>query len=329
MVWGELYISGICITGNYLNNIEETKKRYITLNNNEKIYKTGDICRRRKNGIIEYLSRTDDQVKIRGYRVEVSEIEKNILSNDDIKDCAVVVKEDKYGNKALEAFISMKKYDESKCKKTKKDIKENLANNLPEYMIPKKIEILERLPLSPNGKINKKELAKQDSSFNNEKKYNANNIIGIFKEILETENIDENDNFFEIGGNSILANKLISEANNRLGLNKAVLDLYENPTVNKFINSLNDIDKKENKEVIYKNRLNDDIAIIGMSCRFPNASSPEEFWNKIMEDVEEDDFWDNMSRLACPECPIEKYCDDFGLTECSNVLSHYFYNECK
>lgn len=284
MLWGELYISGICITGSYLNNKEETEKRYIKFKGTEYIYKTGDICRRREDGIIEYSSRADDQVKIRGYRVEISEIEKNILLNNLIKDCAVIVKDDKFGNKILEAFLSLKEYNEKRCQEIKANIKKELVKKLPEYMIPKRIEIMKRLPLSLNGKINKKELAQIDKNIKKEKStkiYDRNGIVEIFKEVLETENIDEDDNFFEIGGNSILANKLINEVNNRLNLNVAVLDLYENPTINRFIHALMDIKEDAKENVSSVNNVDDDIAIIGMSCRFPNANSPEEFWEKI------------------------------------------------
>ena len=121
-------------------------------------------------------------------------------------------------NKLLEAFISMKKYDDTLANLLPKDIRNNLVAKLPEYMIPNKIKVMENLPLSPNGKINKKELAKIDNSQIVLEKQDKSGIKSLFEKILEVENIDENGNFFELGGNSLLANRLIAEINNTFGL---------------------------------------------------------------------------------------------------------------
>lgn len=285
MEWGELYISGICITGKYLNNEYESKKRYIDFDNNIKIYKTGDICRRREDGIIEYQSRADEQVKIRGYRVEISEIEKNILLNNKIKDCAVIVREDKFSNKVLEAFVSLKLHNKHNTKNIQRDIKEYLKGILPEYMIPNRINILEELPLSPNGKIDKKQLKNSVTNINttNNKKQDNNIIVELFKEVLGVESLSNDENFFDIGGNSLLANRLIFEINKRLHLNKNVIDIYENPTINKFISSLKNTNKYKNDWKTKEDLNNEDIAIIGMACRLPGADTPEKLWDNIKE----------------------------------------------
>ena len=279
MQWGELYISGICITGSYMNNSEETKKRYIPYNGTT-IYKTGDICRRNKDGNIEYSSRADDQIKIRGFRVELQEIEKTVLKNEKVKDCAVVAVDSKFNTKILKCFVSLKK-EENDIKNYTKNLKQELINQLPEYMIPKQIIVLKELPLNPNGKIDKKYLKQLDDLPGEESKIKNDDITQIFKSILELDNVNENKNFFELGGNSILANRLIAEVNEKYGLDLPVVSLYQNPTISKFVKSLN-IEQADKEEIIKEENIkSEDIAIIGMACKFPNAENQYELWNNI------------------------------------------------
>lgn len=286
MEWGELYISGVCITGSYMNNEEESKKRYITFNR-EKIYKTGDICRRNQEGNIEYLSRVDDQIKIRGFRVELAEIEKTVLQNKNIKNCAVVAVESKLKNKVLKCFISLKKEEKDNEKYIEK-LKEMLKKKLPEYMIPKEIKVLNELPLSPNGKIDKKCLKEIKDEPKEEKKIEIiekDELLQIFKEILELDTIDVNKNFFEVGGNSILANRLIAEINEKYKIDLPVISIYENPTIKKFANFINkdNFEYESNDDANNKIKLGKDIAIIGISCKFPNAQNQYELWNNIKD----------------------------------------------
>lgn len=279
MQWGELYISGICITGSYMNNSEETKRRYIKYNGTT-IYKTGDICRRSRDGNIEYSSRADDQIKIRGFRVELQEIEKTVLKNKEIKDCAVVAVNSKFNTKVLKCFISLKEKAINE-KNYIRSLKQDLIKELPEYMIPKEIRILDKLPLNPNGKIDKKYLKELENLSEENQKIKNDDITQIFKSILELDEVDENKNFFELGGNSILANRLIAEVNDKYDLDLPVVSLYQNPTINKFIKSLNinEVTQEDNND--NENSTSEDIAIIGIACKFPNAENQFELWNNI------------------------------------------------
>ncbi len=160
----ENYIGGIngnCLALGYINDKELTDSKFVSspFNQNERLYKTGDRARWYENGILEFLGRLDYQVKIHGYRIETEEIEYQILQIDDgIKQAVVVAKEDRERDKYLCAFVvGSEKLNEGK-------IKEKLEETLPRYMIPSRIVILDSIPMTNNGKVDKKKLSTKEVS---------------------------------------------------------------------------------------------------------------------------------------------------------------------
>ncbi|MGG8495336.1 amino acid adenylation domain-containing protein [Tenacibaculum sp. TC6] len=212
--WGEMYISGHGIARGYINRPEQNTMAFINnpFKEGDKLYKTGDICRWLYDGNIEFKSRSGEMIKIRGYRVEKGEISSAILSFPDIKEAVISFKKEQ---QILSAYIVADKSI------TSKNLKEYLKGILPEYMIPTYIISLEKIPLTTNGKVDYKKLdtlikKEQENHLKQKRKpenYVETQLLEIWSDILNLnkELIGTDDNFFEIGGQSILLMKLIGQ----------------------------------------------------------------------------------------------------------------------
>ena len=173
------------------------------------MYRSGDLARRLANGNIEYLGRIDEQVKIRGFRIETKEIEKKLCENDSVCEAAVIAKNDNSGGKYLCAYVvSDEKVDSN-------TIKSRLALSLPEYMVPAYIIQIDSMPTTRNGKIDISAFPEVEYSRENEYIAPINIkeriILDIFKEVLEVENVSMNDSFFDLGGDSIKALRMVGK----------------------------------------------------------------------------------------------------------------------
>ncbi len=242
---GELYLSGDGVARGYLKNPEETKKSFIDsvfLKGSTRAYKTGDLVRVLSDNNVEYIGRQDYQLKVRGYRVELTEIEHALNLHPDIKN-AVVLGAKRNDKTVLVAYVILTN------KKTLLDlqqIKEYLKDILPQYMIPGSIIFLEKLPLNNNGKLDRKKLLEKFKTHKAEVQGHTETdieiqILKIYKEVLGLDNISVNDDFFELGGDSISAIQIISRAG-RLGYSLQIQFVFDNPSVfklAKFIESTN------------------------------------------------------------------------------------------
>lgn len=256
-VIGELYINGI-VAREYLDNEELTKKSFIKdfiSNDNNIMYRTGDIGRFRDDGNIELIGRKDKQVKIRSHRIEISEVEKVLYNNENVKDVCIEVKEDKNKDKFLVAYVVPK--ENSSIEKDK--IKTSLENNLPNYMVPKYIVDLEKLPITSNGKIDRKALpdifyvfddsSEVDDNCNDELERKLKNI---WKEILDVLSCRRSDNFFEFGGDSIKAMQLVSSISLDMNIDISLERIFMYPTFEKIYENIKDISAKGIVESIPK-----------------------------------------------------------------------------
>jgi amino acid adenylation domain-containing protein len=230
-VAGEICISGDGVARGYLNQPELTKEKFITDPfTQDRMYRTGDLGRWLEDGNIEYLGRIDDQVKIRGYRIELGEIEASIHQSGLTKQSVVLAKQDKEGNKRLVGYVVTKK------KYTKESLLQFLRRKLPDYMIPALWIELEQLPMTPNGKIDKKALPEPDAE-GDVKHYVApqnqtqESLVEIWQRILGIERVGINDNFFELGGNSIVALRVWSNIMREFEIELEVIDLLKFPTI--------------------------------------------------------------------------------------------------
>jgi amino acid adenylation domain-containing protein len=210
---GELYIAGVGLARGYMNRPELTRERFVPnpYSDNDRMYKSGDLARWLPDGNIEYLGRTDHQVKIRGNRIELGEIETALRNNSSISDAVVIPKEDNAGDKVLCGYIvSTKDF-------TITEIKTYLGRLLPEYMMPSYVVRLDKLPLSPNGKIDRKALPEPLGHIHTGVEYLApsndteRQIAELWKEVLGIDVVGMEDNFFDLGGNSLRLVELYSK----------------------------------------------------------------------------------------------------------------------
>ena len=234
-VAGELHIAGDGLARGYLNQPTLTKEKFIDnpFNKGTRLYKTGDLVRYLEDGNIEYIGRIDDQVKIRGFRIELGEIEQQLLKVEEIKESVVLAKEEENGNKSLVAYISTEENQEIESS----SIKSTLSQHLPEYMIPVAYKTIESMPLTPNGKVDKKALVKLEVEIQSSKEYVAprneteEKLAKIFQEVLNVEKVGIYDNFFELGGHSLLATQLVSRIRNELEIELPLKELFQTPTI--------------------------------------------------------------------------------------------------
>jgi tyrocidine synthetase III len=256
-VAGELCISGDGVSMGYLNRPELTEEKFIKspFNPEEILYKTGDLARWLPDGNIEYLGRIDQQVKIRGNRVEPGEIETTLGKYEKIKE-AIVIARGEAGNKYLCAYIV------SKEKLEISELRLYLSQSLPDYMIPSYFVWLESIPLTPNGKIDRKLLPEPDFGSTNEYIAPVNEIenflVTIWSEVLGIEKgkISTNANFFELGGHSLKAMVLVSRINKKFEVDlplKEMFNLKDIQSISKYIKgsskkefiSIKPVEKKE------------------------------------------------------------------------------------
>ncbi len=241
---GELYVGGAGLARGYLNNEELTQEKFIEnpYKPNSRLYKTGDLARFYSSGEIEYLGRLDDQVKIRGFRIELGEIEQCIANDTAVKQCVVMAKETNSGNAMLSAFIVINENNVLNVA----DLKSELSSILPGYMIPNSMLVVDDIPLTSNGKVNKKALlvleqmssVDQPSSAPTTSEEKA--LADIFASVLNTNRIGINDNFFEFGGDSILSIQVVSRAKQD-GIYFSIKDLFKYQTVSSLISNIKSV----------------------------------------------------------------------------------------
>jgi amino acid adenylation domain-containing protein len=258
---GILYISGTGLARGYLNNSKLTNDKFIVnpysgkvKRENEflKLYKTGDVCKWSSEGYIKYLGRNDNQVKVNGFRIELGEIEARLFESPEVKQCAVLCKENN-GNRYLIAYYTLNQLadnrrqmvDEKKSipQPANNDLQTFISEKLPGYMIPNIFIKLDKMPLNTSGKIDRKALSaiafKQKSKYYPPKTENEKKLVQIWGKILNQKNIGIKDNFYELGGNSILAIKLINKINKSFDLNLPVTTILKYPDIEKSAIQIN------------------------------------------------------------------------------------------
>ena len=233
-VAGEICISGAGLARGYLNQPGLTAEKFIDhlfKDTGEKMYKTGDIGRWLPDGNLEYLGRRDDQVKIRGYRVELGEIESVLLQTNFVRQGVVLVKENSNGDKRLVAYVA------PEGTMDREGIIADLKNKLPEYMIPDQWIEMKDLPITSNGKIDRKALPDPSALAESDQHVSPrteleSKLSEIWQQLLEVEEISINDNFFQLGGHSLLAIQLISIIRKELNIELTLKDVFQFSTIN-------------------------------------------------------------------------------------------------
>ncbi len=226
---GELCIAGEGLARGYLNRPELTAERFISNPFGEgRMYRTGDLARWLPDGNIEYLGRIDEQVKIRGFRIELGEIESRLRELSYVRDCAVIARDDSSGERAIYAYIVG---DESVVMS---DVREALKRTLPVYMIPAYMMQIDAIPVTRNGKLDKRALPKIDGTSGRDyaapRTETERVICDIFSEILGCGRVGVNDSFFELGGHSLRATRLVNRIEAETSCRIALRDVFGSST---------------------------------------------------------------------------------------------------
>ncbi|HEY6251721.1 MAG TPA: amino acid adenylation domain-containing protein, partial [Candidatus Angelobacter sp.] len=244
-VVGEIYIGGTGLGRGYLKRAEVTAERFVpdpyAEETGARMYRTGDLGRWLEDGNIEFVGRNDDQVKIRGYRIELGEIEARLAEHEQVREEVVVVREDENGEKRLVAYVVAE--SETDAGELAGRLRAYLVSRLPEYMVPAAYVQLEVMPLTPNGKLDRKALPEPEGTGHAQRMYEAprgeieEKLAVVWQELLGVKQVGRQDNFFELGGHSLLAVQLV-ERLRRLDLQIEVRALFTTPVLSELAATL-------------------------------------------------------------------------------------------
>jgi arthrofactin-type cyclic lipopeptide synthetase C len=254
-VAGELYIGGAGVARGYLNRPELTAQRFVrdpfSSQPQARMYRTGDLARFRPDGHIEYLGRNDHQVKIRGFRIELGEIEARLASHPSVRQTVVQAREDQPGDKRLVAYFTAHEPapDGASASPEIEALRTHLSAVLPDYMVPAAYVRLDHMPLTPNGKLDRKALPAPEAGAYLTRDYQPplgeveTTVARIWAEVLKLERVGRTDNFFALGGHSLLTVKVTSQLRES-GKDASVADLFNHPTLESFARCLSGASSK-------------------------------------------------------------------------------------
>ncbi len=238
-VAGEMYVGGAGVARGYLNRPELTAERFLADpfagETGARMYKTGDLARWHADGTIEFLGRNDFQVKIRGFRIELGEIEAALAEHPGVREAAVIARADVPGERRLVAYY--KAADANKPSSGAAEFRAFLSNKLPDYMVPAAYVRMERMPLTANGKLDRKALPVPEGNVYAVRTYEAphgeveTGLVGIWADLLNLGRIGRQDNFFELGGHSLLAMQVTARIRRIFEVELAVRSVFEAPTI--------------------------------------------------------------------------------------------------
>ncbi|BAZ09555.1 amino acid adenylation domain-containing protein [Calothrix sp. NIES-4071] len=285
---GEMYVGGAGVTRGYLNRPELTQQRFISnpFSNNPqaRLYKTGDKARYLPNGELEYLGRIDNQVKIRGFRIELGEIEALLAQHPDVWENVVMVREDEPGNKRLVAYVVPNVEQSLKVS----ELRRLLKQKLPDYMVPSAFVELKALPLTANGKVDRRALPAPDSARPElEDVFVAPNtpeekiLAAIWAKVLGVEQVGINDNFFALGGDSIRSIQVLSQAKEK-GLNFSIQQLFQHQTIRELIQELKTQELKTQEQNLTKLEATQPLSLISQADKQQLANGIEDAYPLAM-----------------------------------------------
>ncbi|MBD2329075.1 polyketide synthase [Alkalinema sp. FACHB-956] len=318
---GELYIGGDGLARGYLNRPDLTTERFVPnpfqADPQAKLYKTGDLVRHLSDGNLEFIGRTDHQVKIRGYRIELGEIETVLSQQPGVRDAIVLVREDRPGDKQLVAYLTAQPQQILEIP----TIRAALQNQLADYMVPGAIVILDKIPLTPNGKADRRALPKPErstpvSSLVRAKNVTEQQLVELWSEILGLSQVSVDENFCDLGGTSLLGLQLVTRIQKQFNLDLRAVKLYQYPTIRSLAAYLVQLQQKSGSPWEHPLQRSpqgqrpsslstavEGIAIVGMVGRFPGANSIAEFWQNLVNNVESTTFFspDEIDPSVDPE----------------------------
>ncbi|VVQ08059.1 Linear gramicidin synthase subunit B [Pseudomonas fluorescens] len=236
---GELYVGGAGLAQGYHQRPGMTAERFVAdpfAASGGRIYRTGDLVRQRADGLVEYLGRIDHQVKIRGFRIELGEIETRLLEHASIREAVVLALDGPSGKQLVGYLVTdVAEHNEAQQSVLREALKAHLKSQLPDYMVPAHLILLASMPLTANGKLDRRALPAPDPELNRQHYVAPGNeleitLAQIWCEVLNVAQVGLNDNFFELGGDSILSIQVVSRARQQ-GIHFSPRDLFQHQTV--------------------------------------------------------------------------------------------------
>ncbi|MBO0933261.1 polyketide synthase [Fibrella aquatilis] len=291
---GEICLTGACLAAGYLNQPYRTAEQFITWaapdGTAHRMYTTGDLALRQPDGTLVFQGRRDGQVKIRGNRVEVGEIETVLAKQPAVQQAVVIAREDVPGQKTLVAYlVAVEAVDLNAIRRA-------LADTLPDFMLPAHFVVLPELPRTTSGKVDRLALPRPSSQrpalsvlYRAPQTTTEKTVSALWMNLLQLAQVGVDDTFFDLGGNSLLAQQTVAQLAQQHGLTLPVTKLYQFPTVAGIARFLDKSDIDFNTETAMKPRQarfsgeDRDVAVIGMAGRFPGASTIAELWDVLRE----------------------------------------------
>ncbi|MBK5560191.1 amino acid adenylation domain-containing protein [Pseudomonas sp. TH05] len=254
-VAGELYLGGVGLARGYHRRPALTAERFVVspFGNGERLYRTGDLARYREDGAIDYLGRLDHQVKIRGQRIELGEIEARLMELPEVSEAVVIAHNDAQGQQLVAYVVHQQAPLDSAA--WLESLKAGLKLHLPVYMIPSQLLLLEHMPLSPNGKLDRKALPAPDASlalreFQAPVSELECRVADIWAQVLHLEQVGMADHFFDLGGHSLLATQMVSRVAQELDLEVPLATLFEHSTLQAFTQALSDLGSSRAPQIV-------------------------------------------------------------------------------
>ncbi|HVE84324.1 MAG TPA: amino acid adenylation domain-containing protein, partial [Myxococcales bacterium] len=294
---GELYIGGEGLASGYINRPELTAERFVSnpFRPGERMYRTGDLVKAGPDGVVHFLGRIDTQVKIRGYRIELGEIEAALLRHPALQN-AVVQAVERGGEKRLVAYCVARASGAPRPKD--QELASWLGGFLPDYMVPRALVWMDAIPVTPNGKVDRRALPAPETgrpSLSNEyappETELERALCALWAELLGISEVGATDGFFDLGGSSLLAVRMVARLRERTGHDLPVLEVFERPTARALAQRLErggDRDPAASLDAALKRiggRPGDRgaVAVVGMVCRLPGATGIGELWKMLSE----------------------------------------------
>jgi len=268
LIPGELLIGGANVSRGYLERADLTAEKFVpdpfSAEPGARLYRTGDLGRYAENGDIEFLGRIDNQVKIRGFRIELGEIETALVSSSLVKNATVLVREGVKGNELIAYVVS----DRASEITFEQDLRSQLKSVLPDYMIPARFVLLEKLPLTASGKIDRRALPAPESlsavreTFKPPLTADELRMARIWESVLQQSPIGLTDSFFDLGGHSLIATQLISRVRQEFSVDLPLKSLFESPTIAGLLGQLQSQQTKKSAPVIARSIARDETDLL-------------------------------------------------------------------
>lgn len=332
---GELYLGGACVARGYIGRDDLTAERFLAdpFEVGGRVYKTGDRAAELPNGEVDYKGRIDGQVKVRGYRIELGEVEVAMEKHPAVDQAVANVREDRPGLKRLIGYYV------AKSELSTNEIRKHLAFLLPDYMQPSAFVAVKELPRTPSGKIDRKALPAPDVkrpdldvAFAAPQTSVQKALANVWADLLGIDRVGIDDNFFDLGGNSLLSIQAVAQLEGH-GLKLPIVKLYQHPTIRACAAFLEgDASTISPAELAATRKAmgsaKGDVAIIGMSGRFPGAANVEELWRNLLDKKNSISTW--TAEEIDPSVPAELRNDEYyvkarGVITDADKFDHAFF----